>query len=621
MKKHLIVLLIFALGNNLYAQITLHSSSQRQVIGSQTWFLRDSTKEGMTLKEIIKADSLGEFVKNNSSVPNFGFSQSAYWARFDVTNYDTTTHPYRWLLEVGFGNMAFVDLYTFDTQKHVLHTKAGDYLGKEGRKFDHFGYIFDLPIPPKETKRVYIRFQPYSGQALFPLVIWQKDAFFNTNQTISLIWGGYIGILLVVLLYHLVLALVTKEKGFAKLTAYLLTYLGFELARGFGLGPRYLWYDSIFFTTYAAYIFSTISLLLFLDFYNYATQVSESNPRLRIIIRITQGVCLVLGLTAFFYHNIGQNQLMSLQALVVGLVVLTTAIRSVWQGNKTAWFYLLAIASIYIGTMVQSAQRAGLFRVYESLLTRYAINIGSLIEILLLSLGVAYTVRAERAKRQAVEEQARLEQQNRHQAIEEAELKGKKEEMQRVSNDLHNRLGNTLLALRSTLKTLQGELQGNIEQKWLIESMDLVQETYNQIRELSYGYSPKILEKEGLFGALTQLIERFNRIQKQTIFYLSVSGSETLLGNKHPLEIYQLCLELINNILKHSEASEASIRIHITDYSSSIIAIDNGIGLKKHVSSSASFPKMYDHISRLEGTLVVRTSEEIGLKVEITLPH
>lgn len=614
-----IIFLMMLLCNALSAQITLKSITKNYIIGKEVFFLKDSTAS-MTLQDVMKEDAKKYFIKNEQQVPNFGFAKAVYWARFDIVNQDTTQPALRWIVDIGFGNMAYVDLYVIDTLGKIIHKKGGDYLGSQGREINYHGYAFELPIRPVQAKRVYIRLQNYSGQALFPLGIWESNTFFNANQTLTLIWGLYLGILLVVLSYHIVLAVITQEKGFTKLTFYLLSYLGFEVSRGFGLGPRYLWQGHIFLTTYAAYLFSTFSLLFFLDFYVFVTRHNLSTQRFKYLIRLTQVGCLFLGIIGFSNFSVGQNQLMILQGLSVGMVVLTTAIWSLRHRNKEAWFYFFAILVIYMGTAVQSANRAGLFGMNPSLWVRYAINIGSLVEILLLSLGIAYTIKREQHQRKLSEKNMQEAQKTRQEAIETAELQGRKEQMQWVSNDLHDTIGNKLLTLRAALKTIKSSTDKLTQDQQLTHSISLTQEVYEQIRRMSFGYTPTLLDSEGVFGALRQVVGRYNHLQQQTFFYLSTDGNELYLSRKRKWEVYQICLELINNITKHAAASEGTLRLQVTPTQTIIVCIDNGLGMTVDYPN-LHHPKLYDRVTHFGGNIALYSGREIGLKVEINLPH
>ncbi|RDB07518.1 sensor histidine kinase [Runella aurantiaca] len=608
----------FYCGNQLNAQVVLTNKSKQLSIGQQVVFWKD-TSGSQTINEIRLIDNEGRFGLSKQRIPNFGFisSTSVYWARFDVKNQSTQDY----VLDLAFGNMTHVDFYFVKTDGSIEQHHLGDYLGKAGRVFNYYGYALKLPAVPQQ--RVYIRIQPYSGQALFPLAIWENQTFYNANQELTLVWGGYLGILITVLIYHLVLSWRTREKGFRLLSLYLLLYLGFECSRGLGLGPRYLWDGYPNLITYAAYFFSTISLLAFLEFYAYVTRAADQARHYLIIVRIAQVCCISLGLVAYFTTSIGQNQLMYYKAILVGLCVIIISISAIWRGNRAAWCYLLAVIAIYSGTFVQSAHRAGAFEDWDSLFLRYAINVGSLIEIMLLSLGVAETVRLERQKRRQAEAQTELEIKARTKIVEEAEVAAKQQELKRMAIELHNNMGNMLLMLRQSISQMHQSTTDSQQLKELGNMTELAQRIYEWIRKLSHSYAydtASVLQARGLNVALKELVTNQNRFAKAPHFLYSMQGSDLLLSESIQYELYNTCTELINNILKHAQATTASIRIQVTDDEVILVVTDNGVGIPKQVTEGLGMQQLRQRAQRLKATLHIYSQEKGRCEISMALP-
>jgi hypothetical protein len=64
----------------------------------------------LTIEQVSSPEFDSRFVPSQVEVPNYGFTDSAYWVRFDVQNETSLTN--HWLLEQGFANTQYVDLYT-----------------------------------------------------------------------------------------------------------------------------------------------------------------------------------------------------------------------------------------------------------------------------------------------------------------------------------------------------------------------------------------------------------------------------------------------------------------------------------------------------------------------------
>ncbi|WP_234672042.1 7TM diverse intracellular signaling domain-containing protein [Dyadobacter sp. CY261] len=610
-------ILFLCLSAQAGAQVVLTDSSEHIYIGEQAAFFQDSSRV-RSFEDIRMLDRRGAFVKSRQRVPNFGFTTSkpVYWIRFDIERKSDKD----FILDLAFGNMAFVDFYFFGPQGLVERYKLGDFRGKAGRAVGHHGYA--VKLPPWARQTVYLCIQPYSGQALFPLAVWESQLFFNANQELALVWGLYLGVLLAVLIYHLVIYWRTGEAGFGRLSLYLLFYLGFECSRGLGLGPRYLWYYSIPVINYAAYFFSTASLLAFLEFYTYVTSTKHSRPLL-LTVRATQVVCVGLGLVAYFSGSIGQNQLMHYAAILGGICVMIISASAIRRGDRVGWYYLLAAASIYLGTAVQSAQRAGVFEGADGLLLRYAINIGSLIEIVLLSLGVAETVRQEKRKRREAEAQTELEVRARTKIVKEAEAEAKQQEVKRMAIELHNTVGNLLLLLRDGIAKVARSVTDNQQSQQVKDISELSKQIYERIRTLSHAYTLNtynILQARGLDVALRELVTNQNRFGKAPHFLYRMQGSDLVLSETLQFELYNTCTELINNILKHSQATTASIMIQIKNHELILVVTDNGVGMPADIVEGYGMKQLRQRAQELNGTLHIHSRAGERCEISMILP-
>lgn len=599
-----------------WTQVVLQQNTTYLSVGNKTSFYEDRSHKA-SIQDIVALDKQGKFVASSMAIPNFGFKPAklTYWAKIEIIN---ATLPIRdFTLDLAFGNMSHVDFYILYNNHLINKYQLGDFLGKKGRIFNYFGYAIKLPTKPQLC--IYVRMQPYSGQALFPFSISELQTFYNLSQEVTLIWGGYLGILIMVLIYHLVLYWRTREEGFRRLIIYLGLYLGFEISRGLGIGPRYLWYNSPLAVTYAAYFFSTLSLFAFLEFYAYVTQTFEKPAHNQYIIRIAQLGCVVLGTVGYFTEQIGQNVLMYLQGIWVGFGALLISSNAIRRGNKAAWYYLLAVLSIYGGGLIQSIHRTGVFGNSDNWLLRYSINVGSLCEIILLSLGIAETVRQERKKRKLAELQAQKEIENRTTIVEEAQKVAKSHEFNRMATELHNNVGNMVILIRQALNDLRPSVTEQQQAQKLTSINELVAQTYEQIRALSHSEKSNSLQKRTLNQALQELIEAQNRFDNSPHFLYSMKGSDTKLTETMQLDIYSICTELVNNIVKHAHATTASIKIQITDQEVILVVTDNGVGIQPN-ASGFGLQQIHRKKTQLNATLVIESLQTGGTQVILCIP-
>jgi two-component system, NarL family, sensor histidine kinase LiaS len=161
--------------------------------------------------------------------------------------------------------------------------------------------------------------------------------------------------------------------------------------------------------------------------------------------------------------------------------------------------------------------------------------------------------------------------------IEEAHFRGQKTERKRVAEELHDNLGSQLSAMRWSILAMDKKQFNQTEQEIYDNILEMVDESYKQVRNLSHNLLPALLETEGLEKTLEKLIKKLNK-NEQIHFELITENFPKQLDKKIEFELYSILLELINNIIKHSQASKATISIAENNNQIQIQVNDNGKG-------------------------------------------
>jgi signal transduction histidine kinase len=139
---------------------------------------------------------------------------------------------------------------------------------------------------------------------------------------------------------------------------------------------------------------------------------------------------------------------------------------------------------------------------------------------------------------------------------------------------------------------------------------------YSEVRLISHNLLPAELEKGDLKQALEKFIADINNSNKITITY-NLESEAIPTDKKVQLEIYGIALELINNILKHANASHAHVALYNKDNETFFEVIDDGQGLMPQVQSNGMGTKNIENrVKSLNGTIRYQP-QVIGLKIEI----
>lgn len=159
-----------------------------------------------------------------------------------------------------------------------------------------------------------------------------------------------------------------------------------------------------------------------------------------------------------------------------------------------------------------------------------------------------------------------------------AMLEGQEQERKRIAEDLHDRLGSLL----STVKLHFAAFGNNLRTKELeipqyASANVLLDEACEEVRRIAHNMLSGVLVQFGLVPALRELADS---IESSSDIKVNVSafGLDERLESRVEIEIYRIIQELVNNILKHAQASEINIQLTRQDSLLNIMVEDNGQG-------------------------------------------
>ena len=227
----------------------------------------------------------------------------------------------------------------------------------------------------------------------------------------------------------------------------------------------------------------------------------------------------------------------------------------------------------------------------------------------------------------SLEKQEALQKQNAE--LQAALLQGQTIERKRVAADLHDSLGSTMSSLIYTVNAIDPQKLDNDEQNVYRHLKQMLDTAYNEIRLLSHNLLPEEFEKQGLAEALKHFVRKIN--QTKTIqFDLSIDPKLGRLSPKIEFELYSICLELINNILKHAKATQAKIELlkmipplgsdPRRDRGLLLTISDNGIGFFSNESDGKGIKNVKARVESLNGTWKIDSKQSTGTSSTISIP-
>jgi len=251
--------------------------------------------------------------------------------------------------------------------------------------------------------------------------------------------------------------------------------------------------------------------------------------------------------------------------------------------------------------------------------------IGGSIIFLFLSLIGFLTYKNTKRKQLLAEKGKALEAQKLATVLKEQELKsidamiaGQEKERQRIANDLHDDLG----SLMANVKLHFDALKDNPSPELYSKANTLIETAYHKIRGMAHAKNSGVMANKGLLKAIHE-IANSNSIANKLNIEVVDYGLEQQLENSLELTIFRIIQELIANIIKHADATEATI--HITNHEDTINVMveDNGKGfdtktISKH--QGMGIHSIDKRIENLGGTVTIESEINKGTTVIIDIP-
>jgi signal transduction histidine kinase len=170
------------------------------------------------------------------------------------------------------------------------------------------------------------------------------------------------------------------------------------------------------------------------------------------------------------------------------------------------------------------------------------------------------------------QEQIAAEKKNRLRSI----IDGQERERQRLSRDLHDGLGQSLIAIKLQLENYcEGASSGDNEKMEKIK--DYFEQTIEDIRRMSNDLAPSVLEEFGLTTAIKNLCRGISQSASIPVDFNS-SGSSLQLPKKSRIYIYRMCQEALTNAIKHAQATQIKVNLDFEEQTVKLDIKDNGCG-------------------------------------------
>lgn len=231
-------------------------------------------------------------------------------------------------------------------------------------------------------------------------------------------------------------------------------------------------------------------------------------------------------------------------------------------------------------------------------------------------------------ERKQAEQNLRESEQNLHYLAAQL-LTTQERERKRISRELHDELGQSLLVLKlqaSHIRKMLNQEQNDLKEQCL-EMMENCDQLVNEVRRLARDLTPTMVEDFGLLWALQHLIEKFCQHYGTYADVDHMEGLDELFSRETQIVIYRIFQESLTNIGKYAHASRLTIAIRPEDGQISFLVADNGRGfnLKEAYDHDSAhrglgLMAMEERVRMMGGTLEIQSQEGVGTRISFKIP-
>lgn len=201
-----------------------------------------------------------------------------------------------------------------------------------------------------------------------------------------------------------------------------------------------------------------------------------------------------------------------------------------------------------------------------------------------------------------------------------ATLTGQEMERKKIAYFLHDNISALLSTAGIHLSILNSKSDQKNEE--LTKTITILNEVHEKVRDLSHELIPALLVRFGLFYAVEDVCEK-NSNSKLQVEYESSIEKEKRFTDEFEIKIFFIISELINNIIKHSNASIAKISIDLNQGQLQIKAFDNGKGFDtKQFNTAEGFGinQIKSRINGMKGKFIIDSKLDMGTIITIEVP-
>lgn len=609
----LLLIFFFLVREDANARITLslngkELSMQQLRVG---WIFDTSQNRSFERWQQIKKD----LVYLDTGSLKMSYKSGMYWLQLDLSQLPTPDSLV--YLEVRNPHINYLGTWLISGGALVKQYQlTGDHLPFNSREIHHSQIIYKIDLKNRKDLQLVLMVDKRNEQLHLPLNFYNDKGFLSHQRNNNLLAGLFVGILIFILLFTFFLYFNIRERLYIYYALYVLMITGYIFS-DLGFSFMYLYPNVPVLNDLSRPVTFLLAPILYIFFTRSLLNVKQNFPqvyRYTNIFLLFFSFCFIVGLSIARTGYV-PGLWMFLMNILMALSLIPAFVLSIlglFKGIRYSSYILVASTFYTVFTQIYKQYLTG--DLPESFINRHAVNIGFSVELILLTMALSIRFKNYKLDAEDLWLQLNRQQENIFRNISEYQER----EMKRLSGLLHDSIGAGLSSIKYNLEAVDSEPGKRLS--ILKSTIEDVTNLTDEIRNISHTMSPLLLQQKGLLKGLEDLTERYNRTGRLKIWIESI-GSLHRASFQNELLVFRIVQELLQNVIKHAEATEVMIQLIIEPEIISVLVEDNGKGCDTdEIKEGLGFSQIKALATFVKGQFEVRSKLNKGCSVSIEFP-
>lgn len=584
--------------------------------------LIDSTGQ-LRIGEVIKRQRAGQFRPSVSQTirQDFGYNTTAtHWLYFRLRNPANAPRQTRLMLEIEYANLDELQLYEVNQDSIQTTGPTGDRFPYPQRPYQNNNYVFPISLRAGQQADYYVRVRQPHAVLSFAVQLWHRTAFVAANRTRYALWGGYVGIICMVLVLNLVMLLALRDRIYSWYSLYL-HFITMHLFTDAGLSFQYLWptvpdlneFLPIYLYVWASVVAQTTFMQHFIRQNRHNSRVYRWINGFKIGVTGLLAAAVLVPLLAvpgreqYMYQAVSMATSL-LVPLVGGLTVISLYERR-RDGGRLVRYYGYALAVQFVGyglvAFMNFCQAQGWplpFDVETYLILRWSV----LIDLVFFTYGLTYRYTQANEQNQHLELTLLRDRQQAQQQV----IASLETERQRLAQDLHDDVG----PLLATAKGFLSRLFRTEPSPPLQRAQTLIDEAADELRTLSHQLLPRQNDGQSVADAIAEVCRKSGS-RGVPVRFLGLGEVRPLDGPRGQL-LFSIATQLIRHARQHPQVTDVLVQLLYHEEHLNLSVEDDGQPAHPSATDTAHLRAIAD---LLQADLLIDATET-GNSVMVSVP-